>query len=115
MYMFCDLHFIASDSFSHQYSHYRWICQRCDITQVIDRKGEFLSRHVSQKDWLDKSQGLDSYIISMREMSREIGRGSGRFEFAEGWRRHLHLGYSARDIDPLGELLGPLCAPAATG
>jgi len=86
-----------------------------DIGSVIDEKGEFLARHVSQKDWLDKSQGLDSYIISMREMSRDIGGKSGRFEFAEGWRRHLHLGYSARDIDPLDELLGPLCAPHKQG
>jgi len=82
-----------------------------DVGPVIDRKGEFLSRHVSQKDWLDRSQGLDSYIISMREMSREVGRRSGRFEFAEGWRQHLHLGYQARDTDPLGEALGPLAAP----
>lgn len=83
-----------------------------DIGSVIAEKGEFLARHVSQKDWLDKSQGLDSYIITMREMSREVGGMSGRFEFAEGWRRHSHLGYSARDIDPLRELLGPLSAPA---
>jgi LmbE family N-acetylglucosaminyl deacetylase len=82
-----------------------------DVGPVINRKAEFLSRHASQKDWLDKSQGLDSYIISMREMSREVGRMSGRFEFAEGWRRHVHLGYAGRDIDPLRDLLGPLCAP----
>ena len=86
-----------------------------DVASVIDRKGEFLSRHASQKDWLDKSQGLDSYIISMREMSRDIGRMSGRLEFAEGWRRHLHLGYSARDIDPLRDLLGPLCVSEKMG
>ncbi len=86
-----------------------------DIGSVIGPKGEFLSRHVSQKDWLDRSQGLDSYIITMREMSREVGGMSGRFEFAEGWRRHSHLGYSGRDIDPLGELLGPLCAPGKKG
>jgi hypothetical protein len=31
---------------------------------------------------------------------------SGRFEFAEGWRRHLHIGLSARDDDPLAQALG---------
>lgn len=80
-----------------------------DVASVIDRKGEFLARHVSQKDWLDKSQGLDSYIISMRDMTHEVGRRSGRLAFAEGWRRHLHLGYAARDIDPVRDLLGDLC------
>jgi N-acetylglucosamine malate deacetylase 1 len=86
-----------------------------DIGSVITEKGEFLARHVSQKDWLDKSQGLDSYIITMREMSGEVGRMSKRFGFAEGWRRHSHLGYTARDTDPLRELLGPLCAPRKKG
>jgi LmbE family N-acetylglucosaminyl deacetylase len=86
-----------------------------DIGSVIDEKAEFLARHVSQKDWLDKSQGLDSYIISMREMSRDVGAMSGRFELAEGWRRHSHLGYSARDIDPVRELLGPLCISEKKG
>ncbi len=80
-----------------------------DVTSVIDQKAEFLSRHASQKDWLDKSQGLDSYLIAMREMSRTVGSMSGRFEYAEGWRGHNHLGYSAKEIDPLRELLGDLC------
>jgi hypothetical protein len=31
---------------------------------------------------------------------------SGRFRHAEGWRRHLHLGFSADDTDPLAEALG---------
>jgi hypothetical protein len=30
---------------------------------------------------------------------------SGRFEYAEGWRRHLHLGLSAHDDDPLAAAL----------
>ncbi len=80
-----------------------------DVTSVIDEKAEFLSRHVSQKDWLDKSQGLDSYLIAMREMSRKVGAMSGRFEYAEGWRGHNHLGYSAKEINPLRDLLGDLC------
>jgi hypothetical protein len=79
-----------------------------DVTSVLDRKAEFLSRHASQKDWLDKSQGLDSYLIAMKEMSRKVGAMSGRLEYAEGWRRHSHLGYAAADINPLRGLLGPL-------
>ena len=38
-----------------------------------------------------------------------IGRLSGRFAYAEGWRRHLHLGFSAKEIDPLKDALGEQC------
>jgi hypothetical protein len=43
-------------------------------------------------------------------MSRAVGRLSGSFQYAEGWRRHLHLGYSAHDDDdPLAVALGDRC------
>ena len=45
----------------------------------------------------------------MDEMSKEVGRMSGHFEHAESWRRHLHLGFSAAEIDPLKEALGVDC------
>jgi len=41
----------------------------------------------------------------MDEMSLAVGRMSRRFKHAEGWRRHLHLGFSSCDRDPLGEAL----------
>jgi hypothetical protein len=41
--------------------------------------------------------------------SQAVGRLSGCFDLAEGWRRHLHLGFSATDGDPLKEALGELC------
>jgi hypothetical protein len=31
---------------------------------------------------------------------------SGRFDYAEGWRRHLHVGFSGTDADPLRQILG---------
>ncbi|MBE7497396.1 MAG: PIG-L family deacetylase [Verrucomicrobiaceae bacterium] len=80
-----------------------------DTTTVHARKREALAAHESQKHWLDVSQGMDSYLITMDEASRAVGRLSGRFEFAEGWRRHLHLGFSAREVDPLKGALGDLC------
>ncbi len=80
-----------------------------DTTGVHAQKREALAAHESQKHWLDVSQGMDSYLMSMDEASRAMGRLSGRFEFAEGWRRHLHLGFSAKDIDPLKDALGDLC------
>ncbi|MFT4551247.1 MAG: hypothetical protein ACI9MB_005228, partial [Verrucomicrobiales bacterium] len=46
------------------------------------------------------------YLVAMDEMSAELGTMSGTFEHAEGWRRHLHLGFSASDEDPLAEALG---------
>jgi hypothetical protein len=55
-----------------------------------------LAAHASQKAWLDATQGMDSYLDAADEMAREVGRMSGRFEYAEGWRRHLHLGLSVR-------------------
>lgn len=76
-----------------------------DISGVMDRKAEMLSCHRSQKDWLDKSQGLDSYIHTMKDLCREIGAMSGRFEYAEGWRRHSHLGFCREGADPLAEAL----------
>jgi N-acetylglucosamine malate deacetylase 1 len=81
-----------------------------DISSVMDDKKKMLALHRSQKEWLDKSQGLDSYVKSMEEMTAEVGRMSGRFFFAEGWRRHLHRGYSTLDLDPLSEALGSRCS-----
>lgn len=77
-----------------------------DITAVIDRKAAMLACHTSQKDWLDATQGLDSYLQTMKDLSAEVGAMSGRFPYAEGWRRHLHLGFCSPDADPLRAALG---------
>jgi N-acetylglucosamine malate deacetylase 1 len=79
-----------------------------DISGSIDRKQKMLSKHKSQQAWLDESQGLNSYLATMRSMSAEVGSSSGRFRFAEGFRRHNHLGFSETRIDPLAEILGAL-------
>ena len=77
-----------------------------DTTSVHGVKREALAAHASQKEWLDASQGMDSYLVAMDDFSRAIGRMSGRFEHAEGWRRHLHVGFSAQDMDPLRQIPG---------
>lgn len=77
-----------------------------DTASVHDIKRQALAAHHSQKDWLDRSQGMDSYLIAMDDASAEVGRRSEAFKHAEGWRRHLHLGFAAREIDPLAEALG---------
>jgi N-acetylglucosamine malate deacetylase 1 len=76
-----------------------------NTASVHEVKRNALAAHESQKHWLDVSQGMDSYLVSMDESSKEVGKLSGHYEHAEGWRRHLHLGFSARDIDPLAEAL----------
>ena len=76
-----------------------------DVGEVVERKVEALARHVSQKRWLDESQGLDSYLEALRQADRAVGKLSGKFEFAEGWRRHLHLGFCGPDDDPLSAAL----------
>ena len=67
-------------------------------------KREALACHASQKEWLDRSQGMDSYLVAMDEFSREVGRESGRYAMAEGWRRHSHLGFCGAGSDPMVEL-----------
>lgn len=76
-----------------------------DTTSVQDRKRAALAAHASQKSWLDRTQGMDSYLRVMDGMAAEVGRWSGKFRFAEGWRRHSHLGYAAADTDLLAQVL----------
>ncbi len=77
-----------------------------DISSALDQKRQMLACHRSQKDWLDRSQGIGSYIQSMEETSARVGALSGRWAYAEGWQRHSHLGFGAVTFDPLTEALG---------
>jgi len=85
-----------------------------DTTSVHATKRRALAAHASQKSWLDATQGMGSYLDACDEMSEAVGRMSGRFIHAEGWRRHLHLGLSAADSEPLAEVLGSLCVPTSS-
>ncbi len=80
--------------------------------EVLEKKTAMLACHRSQQDWLDESQGLSSYLETMRALAREVGEWSGRFEHAEGWRRRLTLGFCAPDADPLATALGSSCLRA---
>jgi LmbE family N-acetylglucosaminyl deacetylase len=77
-----------------------------NTTAVHSTKLKALAQHQSQQNWLEASQGLNSYLATMEQISREVGSMSRRFKHAEGWRRHLHLGFSANEIDPLRDALG---------
>jgi N-acetylglucosamine malate deacetylase 1 len=77
-----------------------------DTTAVQEQKRSALACHKSQQDWLDVSQGMNSYLSAMEDMSLAVGRMSRRFKHAEGWRRHLHLGFASEEFDPLSDALG---------
>lgn len=76
-----------------------------DTTDLIELKKKMLAKHASQKLWLDESQGLNSYLDTMAALDEELGRSSCIFKFAEGWRRHLHLGFCGPEADPLKDAL----------
>jgi LmbE family N-acetylglucosaminyl deacetylase len=77
-----------------------------DTTSVHAKKRESLACHASQKEWLDKTQWQESYLQTMEEFSRILGRQTKKFTFAEGWIRHLHFGFGAENDDPLRDALG---------
>ena len=77
-----------------------------DISAVMDTKTAALACHACQKDWLDETQGMGSYLKTMQDFAATLGRESKQFRFAEGWRRHLHAGFCAADADPLAKALG---------
>jgi N-acetylglucosamine malate deacetylase 1 len=83
--------------------------QYVDISLVLAKKREMLACHVSQKEWLDKSQGMDAYLIEMEKMSAQVGKMSEKFRYAEGWRRRSHLGYGPEGWDPMSEALEAAC------
>jgi LmbE family N-acetylglucosaminyl deacetylase len=77
-----------------------------DISGMLDRVLEALACHRSQKEWLDATQGMDSYLESRAQRAEAVGRQSGCFTNAEGWRRHAPRGFGPEGWDPLSELLG---------
>jgi LmbE family N-acetylglucosaminyl deacetylase len=77
-----------------------------NTTAVHAVKRESLAAHKSQQAWLDESQGMNCYLLTMEDMAQEVGRMSKRFRLAEGWRRHLHLGFCGAEDDPLKDALG---------
>ncbi len=80
-----------------------------NITSVYETKREALKAHQSQQQWLDVSQKLNAYVQTMEDISLKVGRMSGKFRYAEGWRRHLHYGFCSPDADPLLDLGEDYC------
>lgn len=76
-----------------------------NMAAALDQKRAALAAHVSQKTWLDVSQGMDSYLAAMEEFSRAVAAQTPHFAHAEGWRRHNPLGFSTAPDDPLTSAL----------
>ena len=52
------------------------------------------------KEWFDISQRMDVYLTEMETLSRDVGKLSGCFTYAEGWRQHSHLGFGPVNFNP---------------
>jgi LmbE family N-acetylglucosaminyl deacetylase len=77
-----------------------------NTTPVHQVKLAALAAHRTQQDWLEVSQGMNSYLRTMDDQSLALGRMSARFVHAEAWRRHSHLGFARQEADPLRDALG---------
>ena len=79
-----------------------------NVTDAMETKLAMLGCHESQRQWLDETQGLDDYLESMRQSGAEVAGLCGQpgWEYAEGFRRHSHVGFAAQDGDPLADALG---------
>lgn len=86
-----------------------------DVSEVMSLKREMLGKHVSQKEWLDASQGMDSYLDNMADIAREVGVRFGNCAFAEGWFRHNHMGYAEADYKPLQTILADYIQSVTAG
>lgn len=76
---------------------------------VQELKSSALAAHRSQQGWLGDTQAFDAGLQGELEaMAGTVGRMSGRFAYAEGWRRHNHLGFASAEADPLTDALGDL-------
>jgi len=76
-----------------------------NVGPVMERKKAALQAHRSQREWLDRSQGMSSYLEGMVETTRQMGRQSQSFEWAEGWVPHAHLGFCSPENRPLQKAL----------
>jgi LmbE family N-acetylglucosaminyl deacetylase len=77
-----------------------------DTSSVQVKKRAALGCHASQKEWLDATQGMNSYLATMDGFSLRLGKQTRKFAHAEGWTRHLHFGFGAEEDDPLRDVLG---------
>ena len=74
-----------------------------DVKSAFDTKRRMLSMHASQREWLRRQHGIDDYIATMENWTRERGRVVG-IDLGEGFRRYPGHHYPQTPL--LEELLG---------
>ena len=72
-----------------------------DVTDREEDKVAMLAKHVSQKRWLDESQGLDSYLQTLRDQDAAVGRMSQAFSICGGMAAPFACGILCRAIRSL--------------
>ena len=83
---------------------------------VLETKRQALAAHASQKEWLDRTQRLGSYLQTMEDLSLEVGSFVRKGIHAEGWRRHSHMGFGSESgFNPLAKALDSFHYPCPGG
>ncbi|MEE9430206.1 MAG: PIG-L family deacetylase [Melioribacteraceae bacterium] len=68
-----------------------------DISSTIEIKEKMLATHQSQRSWLMSHNGIDEYIITMKNFSSKRGKEID-VNYAEGFRQHLGHAYPKNNI-----------------
>ncbi len=68
-----------------------------DITSTMETKEKMLACHASQREWLLKHHGVDSYMESMKEWAAERGKECGVC-YAEGFRLYKGHAYPRENL-----------------
>ena len=76
-----------------------------DISSVLDRKSDLLECHESQKQWLDSTQRMSSYVTTMLDLGQQVGKLIGRTGCYEGWRQRVPIGFGSDGWNPLCDAL----------
>jgi len=82
-----------------------------DVGSTMETKTRMLACHESQYAWLDGTQGMESPVDEMQRMCRTMAAWGYGMQYAEGWRRHPHLGFCAPAFDPLQDRLRDFLQP----
>ncbi len=75
-----------------------------DVGTAMEVKRRMLAAHASQREWLRRQHGMDDYMLTMEEWTRNRGRLCGA-EWAEGFRQYRGHAYPRTPL--LQELLAP--------
>jgi LmbE family N-acetylglucosaminyl deacetylase len=76
-----------------------------DVSEHMELKKQMLASHESQRAWLQKHHGMDNYIETMEQWTKDRGRLAG-IGYAEGFRQYRCHPYP--QSPRLQDLLGPL-------